>query len=68
MKVKVSIDSPLGTDRISPALPCRCCDTLQATAGGRYMVGTTTATTTFTTTITTTTTMTIATKITAETQ
>ena len=58
----------LGADRISPAQPCRCCDTLQATAGGRYMSGTTTATTTSTTTITTTTTTTIATTITAETQ
>ena len=49
-------------------LPCRCCDTLKATAGGRQMAGTTTATTSFTTTITTTTTTTIATTITAETQ
>ena len=49
----------LGSDRISPALPCHCCETLQATTGRRQMAGTTSATTTTTTTTTSTTITTI---------
>ena len=59
-----------GSDRISPALPCRCCRNIagHCTAGRRQMEVTTSATTTTTTTTTTTSTTTTDTTTTAETQ